>query len=64
MTTNRLAKSEAQPKRTAMEICDEGNERLAGRIPYTCKKYAGQFHRRDDIRWVVRDGQPTLERAA
>lgn len=49
------------PRKSAQQICDEGNLRLAGLAPYTCKKYAGQYHRRDDIRWVVRDGRPTLE---
>jgi hypothetical protein len=60
-TDNRLAKSETRhAKRSAQEICDEGNARLAGILPYTCKKYAGQFHVRDDVRWFIENGRPTI----
>ncbi len=63
MTINRLAKSEAPPriKRTPQEWCDRGNDILAGRIPMEHGKNAGQFMRRDDVRWVVRNNVPTLE---
>lgn len=61
MTTNRLAKGETKVTLSPQEVCEQGSLRLAGLAPYTCKKYAGQFHRRDDIRWVIRDGRPTLE---
>jgi hypothetical protein len=59
MTTNRLAKSEVQPKRTAQEWCDLGNERLRGLRPYEGKKFQG-YAPRDDIEWVVENGQPRL----
>jgi hypothetical protein len=63
MTANPLKMTETTPrpgKRTAQEWCDEGNARLAGLIPYTCKKYAGEFHVRDDVYWFVENGRPTI----
>jgi hypothetical protein len=61
-TENRLAKSDLarQPKLTAQEWCDIGNQRLAGVVPYECKKYAGELHRRDDVYWFVENGRPTI----
>lgn len=57
MTTNRLAKSAEQtPKRTAQEWCDIGNDRLAGRIPYS----DGRFEVREHLHWYVENGQPKL----
>lgn len=55
-TKNRLAKSEVQPTRTAQEWCDLGNDRLAGRIPYS----DGEYRPRNDCKWVVENKQPRL----
>jgi hypothetical protein len=65
-TENRLAKSETQtrPKMSAQDWADRGNRILDGQEPMTCKKHAGQFMRRDDVRWVVRDGRCVIERIA
>jgi len=54
---NRLAKSEVQPARTPQEWCDLGNDRLAGRIPYS----DGKFEVRNDIHWFLdANDVPTL----
>jgi len=56
-TRNRLAKSEVQPTRTPQEWCDLGNDRLAGRIPYS----DGKYEVRDGLHWFVNsNGIPTL----
>jgi hypothetical protein len=47
-------------KRSAQEWRDHGNQMLAGMIPDS----NGDFIRRNDVRWVVRDGQPCIEWAA
>lgn len=61
-TRNRLAKAEApQVKMTPEEWADRGNRILAGVEPYAHPKYVGQFHRRDDVRWVVRNGHCVIE---
>lgn len=51
-------------KRTAQEWCDRGNAILAGQIPMEHGKNAGQFMYREDVRWIVRNGRPSLEPAA
>lgn len=48
-------------KMTAEDWAERGNRILAGIDPYTCKKYAGEYHRRDDVRWVVRNGRCVIE---
>ena len=57
MTTNRLAKSEAPSRRTPEEWVEHGNQMLAGIIA-TSK---GDYLKRNDVRWVLRDGQPVLD---
>ena len=45
------------PKLTAQEWCDLGNDRLAGRIPYS----DGRFEVRRNLKWIVDNGgQPKL----
>lgn len=48
MTTNRLAKSEAAPKKSPQELCDEGNARIAA---------IGRAH---EIEWRMVNGRPEL----
>jgi len=56
-TRNRLAKSEVQPTRTPQEWCDLGNDRLAGRIPYS----DGKYEVRSGLHWFLNtNGVPTL----
>jgi hypothetical protein len=61
MTTNRLTKrtegADTYRPNSAQEWCDYGNQMLAGMIP-TSK---GDYIRRSDVHWVVRDGQPCIE---
>ena len=47
----------AKIKRTAQEWCDIGNDRLAGRIPYSDGRYEVRRH----LKWIVDNGgQPKL----
>lgn len=60
MTTNRLAKSAAQPlKRSSQEWCDHGNAYLRGEVA----GLNGQFidKPRLDVHWVVKNGRATIE---
>jgi hypothetical protein len=57
MTDRLNGPAPARTKRSVQEICDEGNARLEGLIPYTHKKYAGEFHVRDDVHWFVENGR-------
>lgn len=57
MTTNRLARAEAPAQLTPEQICEHHNQILAGVIP-TSK---GDFIKRNDVRWEVRDGVPVLD---
>jgi hypothetical protein len=57
MTDNPLKVVETKKvKRTAQEWCDIGNDRLAGRIPYS----DGEYRPRNDIKWYVENGSPKL----
>jgi hypothetical protein len=60
MTDRLNGETPRQSKRTAQDWCDRGNAILAGIQPYECKKYAGEFHRRDDVCWFVENGKPTI----
>jgi hypothetical protein len=56
MTDRLNGGSEPKKKRTAQEWCDLGNDRLAGRTPYSDSRYEV----RDHLHWFVSNGQPTL----
>jgi hypothetical protein len=57
MTTNRLAKSEQPTKRSAEQLCEVGNRKLAGLEPTTVHHLDAP---RTDVEWIVVDGRPTI----
>lgn len=61
MATNPLKVETRKPKLSAQEWCDRGNRILAGIEPMTGKNHAGEYMRRDDVRWVVKNGRCVIE---
>lgn len=63
MSTNPIKQRipESKPKLSAQEWCDRGNRILAGIEPMTEGKHAGEYMRRTDVHWVLRDGRCVIE---
>jgi hypothetical protein len=64
MTTNRLAKSEVQIKRSQQEWIERGNAYLWGDAPAEHGKHAGTYidQPRRDLQWACVNGNYFIER--